>query len=195
MESGRRRRFTVARGLLRTILARYRDVEPGTLCFTYGEQGKPSLAEIAGGPPLQFSVAHCGDLALYAVAPDRRVGVDVERIRADFGGERIAERFFSAAEIRTLRSTPDDAKPRAFFNCWTRKEAFIKATGNSILQALKSFDVSLAPGEPAALLRTHEDPTEAERWSLRDLDVDAGYAAALAVEGHEWNLSCWQWPP
>lgn len=193
MESGRRRRFTVARGLLRMILARYREVEPDTLRFTYGEEGKPALAEVAGSSTLQFSVAHSGDLALYAVSPYRRVGVDVERIRADFGGERIAKRFFSAAEITALLNTPEDARSRAFFNCWTRKEAFIKATGNSILRALKSFDVSLAPGEPAALLRTHDDPTEAERWCLRDLDVGAGYAAALAVEGHECRLSYWLW--
>jgi 4'-phosphopantetheinyl transferase len=176
------------------ILSRYRDVEPRRLRFTYGDEGKPALVEVAGGPPLQFSVAHSGDLALYAVTPDRRVGLDVERIRADFGGERIAERFFSATEISALRAIPEDARPLAFFNCWTRKEAFIKATGSSVLRALKSFDVSLAPGETAALLRVHEDPTEAERWCLRDLEVGAGYAAALAVEGHECQLSYWQWP-
>jgi 4'-phosphopantetheinyl transferase len=189
-----RRRFTVGRGLLRMILGRYLEVDPGTLRFTYGPQGKPALADLSSGIPLHFNVAHSGDLVVYAATLGRRIGVDVEHLRQGFGGERIAERFFSAAEIAALRSISDDEKGRAFFNCWTRKEAYIKATGASILRALDSFDVSLAPGEPAALLRAHGDPEEAGRWSLRELDVGAEYVAALAVEGHGWSLTCWQWP-
>ena len=188
-----RRRFIVGRGLLRMILGRYLAVDPRTLRFTYGPQGKPALADLSSGIPLHFNVAHADDLAVYAVTLDRRIGVDVERLRPGFGGERIAERFFSAAEIAALRSVPEDEKERAFFNCWTRKEAYIKATGTSILRALDSFEVSLAPGEPAALLRTHGDPEEAGRWSFRELDVGAEYVAALAVEGHGWSLTCWRW--
>ena len=83
---------------------------------------------------------------------------------------------------------------QAFFLCWTRKEAYIKARGEGLSLPLDQFDVSLVPGEPAALLSTHRNPHEAFRWSLQELTPAPGYAAALAVEGHGWHLACWQWP-
>ncbi|MBC8427729.1 4'-phosphopantetheinyl transferase superfamily protein [bacterium] len=188
-----RKHFIVARGLLRDILGRYLKMEPGLLRFCYNPYGKPGLAGDTGGETLCFNVSHSHGLALYAVTRDRAVGVDVEFIRPDLATEDIAERFFSPREVAVFRALSANMKPEAFFNCWTRKEAYIKARGKGLSIPLDQFDVSLAPGEPAALLSVNGEPQEASRWLLQELDVGSGYAAALAAEDHYWQLKCWQW--
>jgi 4'-phosphopantetheinyl transferase len=107
--------------------------------------------------------------------------------------ERIPERFFAPREVAALRALPRERQPQGFFNCWTRKEAFIKAKGLGLSLPLDSFEVSLAPGEPAALLCTRPDPQEAMRWSMRALSPDPAFAAALVVESDGWRLQCWEW--
>ncbi len=189
-----REHFIVARGLLRAILGRYLRIEPSQLRFCYGPHGKPELAGQTGGEALRFNVSHSHGLALYALTRDRKIGVDLERIRPDLADEKIAERFFSPREVAVLRALPTNMQPEAFFACWTRKEAYLKARGEGLALCLDQFDVSLAPGEPAALLSTNGDPQEVSRWSLQELDPGPGYVAALAVEGHAWQLKCWQWP-
>jgi len=114
------------------------------------------------------------------VTLDAELGVDVEHIRADFASEDVARRFFSRAEVEVFNALPKEEQVAAFFRCWTRKEAYIKAIGKGLSQALDAFDVTLAPGMQAALLRAEED--DAERWLMRDVDVGEGYAGALAVE-------------
>lgn len=184
-----RRHFIVARALLRTLLARYLNLPPHHLSFSYGPYGKPALAgEGESRALLRFNVSHSHGVALYAVARERDVGVDVEYVRRDMVGESIAERFFSAREVAALRALPAEVQPQAFFNCWTRKEAFIKARGEGLSFPLDRFEVSLDPKEPAALVSVRDDPREASRWSLQALPVEEGYAAALAVEGHAWRL-------
>ena len=188
-----RRRFIVARGVLRAILGRYTGMEPLQLRFCYGFRGKPMLAREHGTSSLRFNVSHSCDLALYAVTRDRKVGIDLERIQPDLTGEELAERFFSPREVAILRALPRDEQPQAFLSCWTRKEAYIKARGDGLALPLDRFDVSFGPGEPAALLGVKGDPQEAARWSLQELEPGPGYVAALAVEGHDWQLRCWQW--
>lgn len=185
--------FIVARGVLRAILGRYLGVEPSQLRFCYSSYGKPALAEKFGRKKLNFNLAHSHELALYAVTRGRTVGIDLEYMRADLAGEQIAERFFSPREVAVLRTLPRNKQEEAFFNCWTRKEAYVKAIGEGLSMPLDQFDVSLVPGEPALLVSTHKDPREAARWSLRALAPGSGYVAALAVEGHTWRLTCWQW--
>jgi 4'-phosphopantetheinyl transferase len=188
-----REHFIVARGILRDILGRYVDVEPGHLRFCYGKYGKPGLSTDPGTDPIRFNVSHSKGLALFAVTYGREVGVDVEWIRPGLIEEQIPERFFSANEVRVLRSLPRELQTEAFFNCWTRKEAYIKAKGEGLSMPLDCFDVSLAPGEAAALLSTRGDADEASRWSLSELDVAPGFAAALVVEDKGWRLKCFQW--
>ncbi|HEV7237210.1 MAG TPA: 4'-phosphopantetheinyl transferase superfamily protein, partial [Ktedonobacteraceae bacterium] len=145
-------------------------------------------------PPLSFNISHAHDLALYAFTYVRQVGVDVEYIRLNDDYEHLAQHYFSPYERTVLQTLPMEEKQQAFFQCWTRKEAYIKAKGLGLSLPLDLFDVSLRPNEPAALLQSRENPREAARWSLRELAPGAGYVGALAVEGKkDWQLHCWQW--
>jgi 4'-phosphopantetheinyl transferase len=189
-----RERFIVARGALREILGVYLNRAAKSVLFCYGPHGKPVLAQDPGGNTIHFNMSHSHGVALYAVTRGREVGIDLEFIRESLEVEQLAERFFSQREIATLRGLPVSLRKHAFFLCWTRKEAYIKARGEGLSLPLEQFDVSLIPGEPAALLRTQGDPDETLRWSLQELGVDPGYVSALAVEGRGWSLSCWQWP-
>jgi 4'-phosphopantetheinyl transferase len=189
-----RKHFVVARGLLRVLLGRYLGQDPQHLRFTYGPHGKPALATDTGGDTLRFNVSHSYGLALYGVTRGREIGVDVEHIRPEVAQETIAEHFFSPREVTILRALPISLQALAFFACWTRKEAYIKATGDGLALPLDQFDVSLAPGEPAALLRTAWDPQEAARWAMHDLAPAPDYRAAVAVAGHDWHLACWDEP-
>lgn len=186
-----RRHFIVARGFLRTLISRYQDIPPREIQFTYGAFGKPQLlTSTAHVGPFNFNLAHSGGLALYAFTPIGEVGVDVELIRPDFTGDDIAQRFFSPAECACLNLLSAELRHKAFFNCWTRKEAFIKAMGTGLSLSLDQFDVTLTPDEPAELLRTRWDEGEANRWSLKAIDVGPDYAAAVAVAGHDWQMTC-----
>jgi 4'-phosphopantetheinyl transferase len=189
-----RTHFVVARGLLRVLLGRYLHRDPQYLRFTYGPHGKPALAADMGEVTLRFNVSHSHGLALYAMTRGRELGVDVERIRPEVVQEQVAERFFSPREVTIPRALPVPLQATAFFACWTRKEAYMKATGEGLALPLEQFDVSLAPGEPATLLRTAWDPQEAPRWAMQDLAPAPGYRAAVAVAGHDWCLTCWDGP-
>ncbi|HVF92188.1 MAG TPA: 4'-phosphopantetheinyl transferase superfamily protein [Blastocatellia bacterium] len=186
--------YTVARGSLRLILARYLDAEARDLRFSYSEYGKPSLISPGTEADLRFNLSHSGHLALAGVTYGRDIGIDIEQVREDFAGGKIAERFFSEREVACLRSMPDDWQAKAFFSCWTRKEAYIKARGEGLSMPLDKFDVAFAPGEAPALLATRIDPREVERWSLHDIGIDEGFAAALAVEGRDLRLDFWSLP-
>lgn len=189
-----RERFIVARGILRAILGRYLDRAPESLSFSYSTHGKLALASEPGADAIRFNLSHSHGMALYAVTRGGEVGVDLELIRCDLEAEQIAERFFSHSEIVALRALPPGVRKYAFFLCWTRKEAYIKARGDGLSMPLDQFDVSLIPGEPAALLSTKPDAAEAFRWSLWNLTPASSYAAALVAKGRDWTLSCWQWP-
>ena len=189
-----RERFITAHRVLRAILSLYLNRAPKCLSFCYSSHGKPALAWESGGDAIRFNMSHSHGVALYAVTRGREVGIDLEFIRRDLEVEQIAERFFSRRETATLRALPTDLRKYAFFLCWTRKEAYIKARGEGLSLPLDQFDVSLIPGEPAALLSTQPDSDEALRWSLQELTLASGYVGALAVEGRGWSLSCWQWP-
>jgi 4'-phosphopantetheinyl transferase len=164
------RHFIAARGILREILGPYLAVDPALIRFDYNSFGKPS---VEGGP--RFNVSHSGGFGLYAVSGIREVGVDIERINPDFAHERIPERFFAPGEVAALRALPADAQIEAFFHCWTRKEAYIKAHGSGLSLDLKSFEVTLTPGEPARFLRG------VEGWSIETIEVPPGYVAALVA--------------
>lgn len=187
------RRFIVGRGILRTILSHYLTVAPGHLSFRYNCHGKPFLTSEFDHHKLSFNLSHSNGLVLYAIACGREIGIDLEQIHTNFEHEKIAERFFSPREIAALRTISAEMKAEAFFKCWTAKEAYIKAQGKGLSLPLHSFDVSYAPGEPARLLATRDDPLEASRWTLRELMPGDGYVGALVAKGCDWKHKCWQW--
>lgn len=188
-----REHFIVARGLLRTILGRYLNLEPARLRFTYNAYGKPALDETFAVDELRFNLSHSHGLVLYAFARQREIGLDIEYQREDLASVEIAGRFFSRREAELFSALPQHLRVEGFFNCWTRKEAYIKAKGLGLSLSLDSFEVSLVPGETAALLSVTDATEKVERWAMTELAPGHGYAAALVVEGHDWQLKQWHW--
>jgi 4'-phosphopantetheinyl transferase len=185
-------RFIAAHAALRVILGHYLGCDTAMLAFTCNAHGKPCLLKpVSSG--IDFNLSHSGDIALCAFTRGRQVGVDVERIREGAASEDLAERYFSPIEVQMLLSVPASLRPRAFFNCWTRKEAYIKARGAGLSLPLSRFAVSQLSGEPARLLWTSGDPDEVSRWRLEELTPESGYVGALAVEGNDWTLRQWHW--
>lgn len=193
-----RNNFIVGRGFLRTILSCYLKLEPHQLSFCYSSRGKPELANLRAEEKLCFNLSHSNGLALYAVSRlngqasqgNNSLGIDLEYMRSMPDAEKLAERFFSTKESQLISSLPVEQRQEAFFNGWTRKEAYLKATGDGIV-GLSKVEVSLVPGKPAALLSIEGDREAASRWSLYQLIPAPDYVAALAVEGHGWNLHYW----
>jgi 4'-phosphopantetheinyl transferase len=173
-----RRQSILCRGTLRETLARYLHRNPAAIAFAYNRYGKPYVR----GADIRFNLSHSGAWAMLAVTRDREVGVDIERIDPRFAQDQIPEQFFSPREVEQLRSLPQREQTAAFFRCWTCKEAYIKARGLGLSLPLDSFDVSLRPDDPPALLR-------AGNWSIQNLEAPSGYAAAIVAEGGEFNVS------
>lgn len=169
--------FVLTRGNLRSLVARYLAVAPHHVAFGFSSHGKPFLH---GPSDLRFNVSHTDGLALLAFVRTHEIGIDVEKITPEPDVRKLAERFFSIHERRALEPLAGEELRAAFFRCWTRKEAYVKARGEGLSVPLHEFDVSVAAGDNRALLATRPDPTEAQRWTLQDLRTAPGYAAALA---------------
>jgi len=182
-----RNRYVGARAILRQLAGRYENVSPTELRFTYNAFGKPAL----DASSLRFNTSHSANFALFAFTRTRNIGVDIERIRPDFATREIAARFFSETEVAALRALPEPAQSAAFFACWTRKEALIKAHGSGLSLSLRKFAVSV--DTPARLLRTDFDPEAVRQWTLHELFPGEGFVAALAVEGSPERIDCWRW--
>ena len=174
-----RSNFILSRGMLRFLLGERIGISPPALRFRYAEHGKPFLE----GPPadLRFNISHTQGMALIGLAEGREIGVDVEKIRPSTEVRKLAERFFSVRERESLSVLSGDELQAAFFRCWTRKEAYIKARGEGLSLPLHQFDVSVAPRENHALLATRPDPSDLKRFMLCDVAVPIGYSAAIAV--------------
>jgi 4'-phosphopantetheinyl transferase len=173
--------FIASHGWLRTLLGRYLNTDPRSLEFTFGNRGKPALQ----GTPLRFNLSHSGAMAACAVARSEELGIDIEQIRPMSDLENIARRFFHPEECRKLLALGEQNRGPAFFHCWTRKEAYIKALGDGLSAELDRFEVTLAPGEPAAFIQIDGRPAAAE-WSLFGLDVGPEYTGAVAIRGTDW---------
>ena len=183
-----RRRFSVARAHLRLLLAGYLQSDPAHFQFRNAEKGKPFLDSPHLDSRLTFNISHSGDAILLAFTRGREIGVDIEQIRHDADLDAIARRFFSSAEQQRLQELHSEERPDAFFRCWTRKEAYIKARGEGLSLPLAQFDVSIREDDDNALLATRPDADEAKRWTLRDIAAPAGYAAAVAASGQGWRV-------
>ena len=190
-----RRQYTVGRGALRMLLAAYLGMRPEKVEFTYGPRGKPFLAPSLGAQDLQFNLSNSHELAVAGFVRGPEIGIDLEYRRPMPDCEQIAERFFSQSEREVLRGIPGPRKEEAFFNCWTRKEAYLKAVGEGLAAPLDSFDVTLAPGDPPRMLTLQGDAERAARWWFRHLLPAEEYVGAVAIEGGTWEVERWGFEP
>jgi 4'-phosphopantetheinyl transferase len=188
-----RNRFTVSRGTLRNILSCYLGESPEQISFAYGEHGKPGLELRQARSGIRFNLADCDDLALIAVCLGAEAGVDVERVRTIPEVGELVSRFFSRRESAAFAALPELQKPEAFFRLWTRKEAWLKATGEGITRHLARVEVSFLPGEPAQLLGIPHELSAGRQWSVSHLEPRAGWVGALAVAGSLSHPCCWTW--
>ena len=190
-----RQRFIVAHGVLRDLLGRYLQSQPGRIRYVYNAFGKPSLSPEFGSR-LTFNLSHSAGLALIAIAAHSSVGIDLEYIRAQSDDAEVARRFFSAAEVDGLHTLPSHLYAEAFFSCWTKKEASLKACGEGLAIPLDSFSVPLTTDPthtPVDLYVASDNIVPARRWSLYTLQPAPGYIGALAIEGRGWRLRHWHW--
>ena len=184
-----RRRYIVARAALRQLIARYVGRAPDSVPFRYGKFGKPRL-DGRSGPA--FNVSHSEECALIAVSRRGALGVDIEAIRELRDAEDIATRFFAPGEVARLMALPAAVRTGAFFTCWTRKEAYLKALGSGLAKPLDAFEVTFGAGEPPRLT-VLGDREETARWTVHDLRPVDGFAAALVTRTTASVAGCWDW--
>ena len=184
-----REHYIAGRAILRSILARYLDQAARELVFSYGLRGKPALS----GVTLQFNLAHSGGVAVIALAREHSVGIDIEQIRIVPNWEGVTNSFFSALERGAIQSVPSIDRLFAFFTCWTRKEAYLKATGDGIGVPLDSFDVSVIPDSLPRLLRVQNAPEETSRWHFHTLPLASEYIGVAAHDGPIETVQHYQW--
>ena len=187
--------YTAGRGILRSLLARYLGVPARDLRFCVNAHGKPALDVGSRPTDLHFNLSHSHGLALFAFTSCGEVGVDVEYVRPSLREMDLAERFFSPQEVAALRTLSQSSQREMFFQCWTRKEAYIKARGAGLSISLASFTVSLAPDTLTPLPIMGHDGPEAGQWWLRPLAPGEGYVGAVAAEEADWALTLWQYEP
>lgn len=188
-----RLRSLQSRGVLRDILGRYTQIKPSAIRLTKNSYDRPHLTP---RNDLDFNVSHSSNLILIAIARERSVGVDIERLRSVANADGVAQQFFSGPENDFLQALPLAERQRAFFQCWTRKEAYVKALGTGLSTPLNEFTVSLANKDTPSLVINNADEFA---WHVRELDAGDNYVAALAVEttaesdAADWHLACWDW--
>ncbi|MBE9249740.1 4'-phosphopantetheinyl transferase superfamily protein [Dolichospermum sp. LEGE 00240] len=182
-----RQRFMAGRGTLRTILGQYLDIAPKQVEFEYQPRGKPLLAAKFADQGLLFNLSHSQDLALLGVSYQHQIGVDLEYIRTMSDLEGLAKRFFSAREYEYLRLLSPAQQQQIFFRYWTCKEAYLKATGDGLVQ-LEEIEIDLTPNQPSKLLVSGD-------WSLRELTPANNFAAAVVVAGSNIHLHFWEYFP
>lgn len=188
-----RQSFVISRGILRNLLSRYTNIQPKHIQLKYTLTGKPYLANRGETQDLSFNLSHAGLLVLYAISWGRQVGIDVECIRPMEEMNQVAHRIFSPKEYRKFQKVNQEARLKAFYNCLTRKEAFLKARGDGIYFPPQAVEVSFEPGFSARVLSIDGKEQEAKQWSMHDIKTWDGYAAALVVEGNDYSISHKQW--
>jgi 4'-phosphopantetheinyl transferase len=184
--SRHRESFVLTHVVLRHVLGRYLNLHPSSVRFSYGPRGKPALAPTTN---LQFNMSHSASMAVIALTTDCQIGVDIEQIRPVTNMEQLAERFFCLEEAAEIISLPVVRREQAFFSCWTRKEAYIKAIGTGLSTPLNAFRVRVQPDAPAHFLHIQNETAAAEEWTLHDLQLAPNYAAAVTYQDQQRSLS------
>lgn len=169
-------RFIARRAFARRVLADYVGVSPTDIRIRTSRLGKPELEPPCG---VFFNTSHSDGLAVVAIAYERRVGVDIERVRPIPGVLELADRYFAPGEVRLLQSTPAESRAEVFLTIWTRKESYAKAIGAGLSMPFESFDVSGDDGGVGSPQGPRGDP----RFIFADLDTPDGFAGAVAMSG------------
>lgn len=190
-----RGRYIRCRAALRILLGRYLRRPPEEIRFQYENNGKPEIAYPRDAPDLHFNVSDSGALALIAAGCRNNIGVDIEKLRPMPDLLNIAKRFFSAREVQAILALREHQREEAFFACWTRKEAFLKATGVGLSYPLSKFSVSVDPDGPAALCEVNGESSAADPWFLTDLYPEEGFRGALACDGKDFSIARWSFDP
>lgn len=185
--------FIATRGILRRILSLYLGQEPGDIEFGYGKGGKPFIRGPENAPSVSFNLSHSHELAMYAFAAGREVGIDVERLRDVRKPEDVVRRFFSETESEFYLSRPEELRREAFFRLWTFREASVKASGRGVFTSDKGLVIPAAP--PGSWLDDPGNPVSiGGSWSIVSLDSLEGYVAAVAVEGEAPRVQRFDFP-
>jgi 4'-phosphopantetheinyl transferase len=191
-----RNQYVISRALLRRALGVYLKIEAREIRFRTTANAKPELAaDDLRLNDVRFNLSHTQGVTVFAIVRHRRVGIDVERIRADTNAMELAERFFSHPEVNWLRTQPASEQIASFFSCWTAKEAYIKAQGEGLSLPLGSFGVLPMPATTKLQLQVYDDVEESRRWSMHRLDLGPDLRAAVAVEGENCRVRLGQWSP
>ena len=188
-----RENFVLSHAALRAILARYLQIRPPAISFHTGEYGKPEICEPLNPRNLQFNLSHSGEWAIIAVTQGRAVGVDIEKFRADVEHIDLAHRYFSEREYQSLLELPVDKRERAFFACWTRKEAFIKALGEGLSCPLSQFSVTVSPDDAPALQNVDNNPAVVSRWHFANFQPGEDHYGTVVYEKGPCDLKQWDW--
>ena len=183
-------RYALSHTMLRFLISKYVSVTPENLCFARSKRGKPLLRASSSIPTIEFNLSHTNDRAILAVASHTMVGVDIEKVTPIESS--VANHFFSPTEQRQLAQLDGKDWLKAFYTCWTRKEALLKGEGLGLLEPLNLFTVSLRATEPAALLERRAGSGLTQVWYLTDLDVGVGHVAALAINRREAEVICYE---
>jgi 4'-phosphopantetheinyl transferase len=191
--NGHRVHYIASHGILREILGRYLRIPPQGIRFSFGVKGKPSIDADNSDETVHFNMAHSGSYAFYAISRRPKTGADIEKVREIIDRDQIVSRNFSMLEVDAYQNLPYELQEEAFFNGWTRKEAYIKAIGDGLHKPLEQFSVTITPGEPARLVNIVGDPESAPQWTLQGFNELSGYVAAIAVKGVIRKLERWMW--
>ena len=190
-----RRRFVIAKGLLRNLLGSYMGMKPYEIQFTLGPSGKPEIAQQlqTRHEPIYFNQAHSGHLGMYAFCRSRRVGVDIEEVRPFPDMDQVAALLFSQHELDGFQKLGDEDRKKIFFDTWTCKEAFVKALGKGLTLPLNHFELAPACGTLNRIVQNHDRPLQPSNWFVKKIPVSDHFAAAVCAEGEGWKLHCSKW--
>jgi len=188
-----KKRFVTVRSILRNILCSYLDILPSDIEFCYNQFGKPRISEAINMRKISFNASYSHNIALIAIALERDIGIDIEWIYRDCEHVEIANEFFSERERNVFLKLPNESKVEAFYKCWTRKEALVKAIGKGLSFSLKDFDVSFAQNDRVRILDIRSSDQKAVDWNLIDINPGLAYQAALAVKGDIGTLRYYTW--
>lgn len=181
-------RFITTRANLRIILSKYLTISPQNIVFNYGEKGKPSLVKNINPEAIEFNVSHSENLALYSFIKQKKIGIDIEKIRDNCEVENLAQRFFTNNEYQIISRLRGRKQLQAFFQAWTSKEAYLKATGEGLGGGLDKIEINLE-NEARKILSIKDNQHLLENWTLHKIDINQDYIATLALENFQQAIT------